>query len=416
MKETLSHSQIIPLPDRPSFPEREDTPGLAASSPDSMQVLQSLVEIASDNGIWAIDENAVTTFVNEKMARMLGYSPHEMVGQLAHRFGAKDEADKARAQMELRRKGLKGQIEFRMRRKDGEFITGLFNASPLFSETGKYKGTLAMVIDLSDHLGSHAPEHHRLARLASEQAVQFQAAREEIRARDEFFSIASHELKTPITSLRLQLELARRTVTTLGGSTPHPANESLKKMLEIAHRQTDRLVHLVESLLDFTRAQAGKFTLYPEKVALHELVCETTRLFLEDLRQARCPIELECGTEVYGYWDRSRIEQIVVNLVSNAIKYAPGSPIQIAVTQEIGRARLSVRDTGPGIAPERQAALFQPYKRASHQKGVPGLGLGLYIVKQIVEAHEGSITLDSTPGHGTEFIVTLPLIPSRTVL
>ena len=228
-----------------------------------------------------------------------------------------------------------------------------------------------------------------------------------ITSRDDFLSVASHELKTPITSLKLNLQLAAQhfnpdTKVTL-------APEVLVQSLKSSVQQVDRLTHLIEDLLDISKVQAGKLTLKLEDVDLSGLVQEAAQRFVGLAEEANCGVELEFRDKVIGHWDPMRLDQVVTNLLSNAIKYAPGKPIKVLV-EKVGRfAVLVIQDFGPGIPKEKQASVFERFERATSSKNISGLGLGLFIVKQIVVALKGSIQLESEPGHGSKFTVLLPL-------
>lgn len=225
-----------------------------------------------------------------------------------------------------------------------------------------------------------------------------------VRARDAFISIASHELRTPLSALQLQLDLLKR------GASQEPAGapENVAAKVDIIRRQVGRLNKLVDNLLEVSRITAGRVKLELEPGDLAALVREIAGRFDEELRRARCPTIIRGDVTLLGRWDRMRIEQIVVNLVSNAIKYAPGQTIEIAVEGDARHGRIVVRDHGPGIAREDQARIFEPFERLVAGRGAGGFGLGLWIVRQLVEAFGGTIRVSSEPGAGATFTVELP--------
>lgn len=229
---------------------------------------------------------------------------------------------------------------------------------------------------------------------------------EAIKARDQFLSIASHELKTPLTSLKLQLELLHKRIAKGVNET---STEKFSQSLRLSSLQVDRLTVLVEDLLDVSRIQAGKLSIHSEIVNLTEVVQSAIEQFSETAVKSGCQIELKIENEIQGFWDYSRIEQVLANLISNAIKYAPGSKIEIAVRNAAPWAEISVKDNGPGIEPHRQARIFERFERATSSRSISGLGLGLFIVRELVNAHKGLIEVKSTPGQGSQFIVRLPL-------
>lgn len=229
-------------------------------------------------------------------------------------------------------------------------------------------------------------------------------------ARDEFLSIASHELKTPITALKLQLQLAQRNVK--ANADPSAIIHQLAKILDTSTRQVDRLTCLVEDLLDVARVRAGKFQLSPTEVRVVDLVRDVIDRFANQLAFTNSRVELSVDTGIVGNWDCSRIEQVLVNLVSNSIKYASGSPIHISAHQNADWVTLQVRDQGPGISKEIQPLIFERFERGISSQNISGLGLGLFITRQIVEAHQGTISVESEIDQGANFVVRLPNQPN----
>lgn len=228
-----------------------------------------------------------------------------------------------------------------------------------------------------------------------------------LRTRDEFLSIASHELRTPIAALKLQLQLLDRR-SPPGSDRAVPKHE-LHAALNLTRRQVEALAQLVNELLDVSKIQLGRFTLHVEQVDLAKLVRGVVDRFADQLVLAGCATELALDADVHGRWDRGKMEQVVVNLLTNAIKYAPGTPVRIVVTRSGDTALLEVQDRGDGIAPQLHQKIFDQFERAVSATHVSGLGLGLYIVKKIVDAHGGSVRVDSDRGQGARFIVELPV-------
>jgi signal transduction histidine kinase len=243
------------------------------------------------------------------------------------------------------------------------------------------------------------------AAIAVENARLYRDAQAEVRLREEFLSVASHELRTPVTSLQLAVQGL------LEIDAPPP--EFLSRALRSAERQSRRLGRLVDSLLDVSRIQAGRLVLEREPVDLVQLCRDVAGALDKELARAGCPLTLDAPETLVGRWDRGRIEQVITNLVGNAIKYAAGAAIELVLVRVDGgdgpRARLSVQDHGMGIAPAEQARIFERFERAVPERHYGGLGLGLYIVRRILSAHGGSIRVESVPGGGATFIAELPL-------
>ncbi len=246
-----------------------------------------------------------------------------------------------------------------------------------------------------------AEELARRAALSVDNARLFREAQDAVRLRDEFLSIASHELKTPLTSLRLQLSLIERLMS-------EESRSKVRPKMETARRQVDRLASLVNMLLDVSRVATGRVILELSEVDLTHLVQESLERLLEVFEQAGCLVTFQAEGPVVGRWDALRLEQVVVNLLTNAAKYGQGQPIHIQVEATAERARLTVRDKGIGIGPEDLPRLFGRFERAVSVRHYGGLGLGLYISREIIEAHGGRVSVDSRLGEGSLFTVELP--------
>jgi signal transduction histidine kinase len=227
-----------------------------------------------------------------------------------------------------------------------------------------------------------------------------------VHARDQFISIASHELKTPLTSLRLRMTLLLRQLSR--AALPQTERDHLTQGLARADLQVDRLTRLVGELLDVSRLHSGRLGLTIENVTLPDIVRDVVKRLAEELAGAGCPVEIAMEAAVAGRWDRARLEQVLTNLLTNAIKYAPGRPIKIVASVREEWTTLAVTDQGPGIARDLQHRIFEPFERGASPGDVEGLGLGLFIVNQIVREHGGTISVDSAPGNGATFRILLP--------
>ncbi|HEX4383007.1 MAG TPA: HAMP domain-containing sensor histidine kinase [Myxococcales bacterium] len=237
-------------------------------------------------------------------------------------------------------------------------------------------------------------DHSEAARLMAENGVML---------RDEFISTAAHELRTPLTSLQLSVQGALRSFQR--GEAP----ADLERSLQICDRQSSRLVQLVERLLDASRMSDVPLALELEQVPLLELVRDVARMLTADAQRSGSPIEIAGDPAVAGRWDRLRLEQVVSNLLRNAINYGRARPIQVTAGREGDEARIVVQDQGIGIAPEQLDRIFGRFERAVPSRNYGGMGLGLYIARRIVDAHGGRISVASTPGEGATFTVHLPL-------
>jgi len=252
---------------------------------------------------------------------------------------------------------------------------------------------VALAEDLAQR-AANAVDHARL----------YRQAQDAIQLREVFLAVASHELRTPLTSLRLNLQILARSV----AKGDPPSREQLAQSLRAADGQIVRLHALVEQLLDVTQLARGRIQLARERVDLGDLAREVVERARVAERGSSVTLQVEPATAATGSWDRLRLEQVVTNLLDNAMKFGERRPVMIRVSSTRERARLEVEDRGIGIEPEDQARLFRKFERAVSERNYGGLGLGLYIARQIVEAHGGTISVHSAPARGSTFVVELP--------
>jgi signal transduction histidine kinase len=227
-------------------------------------------------------------------------------------------------------------------------------------------------------------------------------------ARDEFLSIASHELNTPLTPLKLQIQLLMRTLSRESQLNLKP--EKLHKILASSDLQLNRLSKLVTDLLDISRITSGKISLNIEEFDLVDLVNELVERFKGPIAESGCEISVHSAKkQIKVMLDRLRIEQVVVNLLTNALKYGSGKPVQILLEGTDHRARFIIMDNGIGISSWDKQRIFERFEQVRSKHQIGGLGLGLYIVRQILANHGGTIDVESEQGQGSRFIVDLPL-------
>jgi signal transduction histidine kinase len=288
---------------------------------------------------------------------------------------------------------------------------GSFIAVPLVVH-GSHLGALALGrrpessplsstdLALAENLARHAS-------LALSNARLYEQAQNAIIARDEFLSIASHELRTPCTSLRLGIEVLLRHARQESLSRLSPA--FLERMLVTTDRQSKHLLYLIDRLLDVSRFDSGQLDMHYEDTDLSSIANESINELREEANRAGSDVSIKIeGDGCCGMWDRTRIAQVCTNLLTNAIKYGGGKPIELRVWSDGPHICLSVEDHGIGIPADQQKRIFGRFERAVSPRHYGGLGLGLYICRQIVEAHGGSIGLVSSDGKGTTFTVKLP--------
>ncbi|AGL85047.1 sensor protein GacS [Pseudomonas protegens CHA0] len=228
-----------------------------------------------------------------------------------------------------------------------------------------------------------------------------------VRMRDDFMSIVAHEVRTPLNGLILETQLRKMHL-----ARENAAAFSLDKMhamVDRDERQIKSLIRLIEDMLDISRIRTGKLSIRPSRFDLAQLVRGLVENFAPQVEAAQSSLSLQAEQPLEGNWDEFRIEQVVSNLLTNALRYGAKSPIEVRVYAQDGEARVEVRDHGIGISEDNQKRIFQQFERVSANHVAAGLGLGLFISEQIVTAHGGAISVESRIGEGALFRVSLPL-------
>ncbi len=338
-----------------------------------------------------VDTDGRIVAANERAVRLFGYARADLVGAPLERLlperlravhGAHTQSYFAAPR--ARPMGAPG-MSLLGRREDGTEFPAEISLSPLAGEHALM--AIAVIQDISER-----------QRLEEERAI----LREEeaaVRASEDFVAIASHELRTPLTAIAMLVEWLRRQK-----DVPPRRAEKIEKI----GRQVQRMTALAGSLLDLSRMRAGRIEVQPERVDLVALAKRVTEDLSEIAARGRSSVALHADGPVECVCDRRRTEQALVNLVSNALKFAPGT-IDVDVFRDGERARIRVSDQGPGIAPEHLPKLFDRFERGGATAGRSGLGLGLYITRRVVDAQGGTIDVQSRLGEGTTFTVSLPL-------
>jgi PAS domain S-box-containing protein len=365
----------------------------------SEEKLRLMIASVSDYAIFMLDPQGRVASWNPGAARITGYREDEILGLHFSRFFTADDVADGRPARELESARAQGRCAdegWRICKDGSRFWAGVVIA-PMHDTAGELVGFVKTTRDLTH------------ARKLEEERVRLAQAQEAVRLRDEFLSIASHELKTPLTALQLQLHGARDRAL--------PIDERVAQKIERATRIGDRLAQLIEALLDVSRIATGRLTLNLESCDLAEPVREVVERLGEAARHAGCELSLTVPAAIPGRWDRLRIEQIAMNLISNSIKYAAGQPIHVSAFREGAMAVLEVRDKGPGIPEDQLPRIFERFERAASSRHYGGMGLGLYVARQIAQAHGGTIAGANLADGGARFTVSLPLVPpaSRTL-
>jgi PAS domain S-box-containing protein len=340
--------------------------------------------------MWAADTKGQVDYWNRAGLEYCGLDASE-VTQTAfwECLHPDDRADARTAWERGLRTGTAFERQARLRRaSDGSYRWHLARAVPERGDDGTVVGWIATATDIDDQKQAE------------------EALRQAIVLRDDFLSVASHELRTPLTSLKLEVANLLRLLQR--GDSPIDPRVTVK--VERIDAQSGRLHRLIDELLDVSRIAAGRLELKLEEVDLSQVAAEVRSRFYDEATRQGCAITVHAPAEMRGLWDRSRLDQVLTNLISNAIKYGDCKPIEVTVETEGDRALIAVRDHGVGIAPAEHTRIFGRFERAASSRNYGGIGLGLWIVKQIVDALGGQISVESRPGAGSLFRVSLPRV------
>ncbi|HEX8951034.1 MAG TPA: ATP-binding protein [Polyangia bacterium] len=287
---------------------------------------------------------------------------------------------------------------------DGARVTRHVNCSvqPFLVHDGSVGGLIICATDVTAEV--QARENERRAQAERERLLD--ELRAALHARDEFLMVASHELRTPLTSLQLTASSVLRQLDR-AADLPAPL-QVVDERMRTVKRQLDRLEQLINALLDVSRIGAGQLALQLEAVDLVEVADEVVARLRDDAARQNVRLRLEAPKSLVGRWDRSRLDQILTNLVGNAIKYGQGKPVDVVLAAAGDDAELRVVDRGIGVDPAQQERIFGKFERAASQRNYGGLGLGLWITRELVELLHGRVSVESVPGDGSTFIVSLP--------
>jgi PAS domain S-box-containing protein len=376
----------------------------AAELVDSVRRQNELILNAVGEGICGFDADGCVAFVNPAACRLSGFKREELLGQPGHPLLHHTRGDGAHCSgtdcdlyAVMRGRAARTIDAEVLWRKDGTSVP-IEGLGTLLSEGDE----LVSVLVFRDVAERVQIERER-ARLVRE-------LEEAISARDDFLSIASHELRTPLTPIRLTVQSLKRKGRLLASALPR----GLITQLETMDRQVGRLDTLINELLDVSRITVGRMDLELTDFDVTALVREVVARFQQELDWGGYTVKTSLSGPIFGRWDHLRLDQVISNILSNAMKYGGDRKlIEIGVSEGVLGVEISIRDHGLGISPEDQERIFERFERLISVRHFGGFGLGLWIARQICEAHGGRVRVDSIPGAGSNFVVE---VPRRTVL
>lgn len=343
--------------------------------------------------------------VNPMLCRLLGYSEEELKQKTFLEVTFDDDRGREVNAYEETKKGVHDhwELEKRYVRKDGAIIWAQVNGTMVRNEEGQAVHSLAIIQDITERKEIEKKIEENVMKLKESEIT----LKNTLAARDEFLTIASHELKTPLTSLKISTQLQKRGRTKERQAVYSP--ENINSYIDLVDRQVERMAALVEDMLNVTRIKAGRFEIHRANFDLTDLVEEVIEKLAPRFVLAGYDLPLvEQNGDLKGNWDRDKLEQVLTGLLMNAILYGEKRPIRINLKGGKESIRLQVVDQGIGVKEAMKERIFNPYERGVDKNEVSGLGLGLFISRQIIEAHGGKIWVESGDKRGSTFSVELP--------
>lgn len=377
-----------------------------------------MFEGVKDYAMITLDVDGRVATWNEGARRIKGYEKEEIVGQYFSIFYTHEDVQMGKCEYELQEAKQTGRFEdtgWRVR-KDGTKFWATVSITAIRNEKNELIGFSKVTRDITDRKRAEdllKMSYSNLEKRVDERTRQLSEANEKlkdaIRIRDEFLSIASHELRTPLTPLKLQIQSLAASIKKK--SFKQMSEERLERMAETSDKAITRLSALIDNLLDVSRINSGKLTLNYERFDVIEMVKELLDRHKSEIQTSKSLVDVNLPQSIIGHFDRLRLEQIFLNLLTNSLKYGNAKPIKIEVTADNTHLFIKFTDNGIGIPFQDQDRIFERFERVNDDDYlVGGLGLGLYITKQIVDAHGGTIKVQSKIGEGSEFVVKLPLM------
>jgi PAS domain S-box-containing protein len=341
------------------------------------------------NFIWICEPDGSGAYFNTRWLEYTGQSVEEASGKgwhnAIHPLDRELVLEDWKITLNL---GEPSSIQYRLMDLHGHYKWFLTHSVAVKNNSGEVIQWLSSSADIDDEKKAH------------------QTIEEAVVLRDEFLLMASHELKTPVTSIKMHLQMLQNKIQRMDGNRI-PVETA--EYINIAHKQSSNLAHLVENLLDISRVKLGKMGFLFDKTNLSNLIEDIVYHFEATTNRSTCTIESSVEKDIYCFVDKIKIEQVLINLLMNSLKYAAGSMVRVVLRATESEVIIQVSDSGPGIPSERRETIFDKFTRGLTHRNVSGLGLGLFISRQIIENHSGTLVLEENANKGTYFKITLPL-------
>ncbi len=354
----------------------------------SEEVFTAITNLSPDI-ITIMGENGNILFNSPAAEKIHGYSNEELLGKNTFEYIHPDDQPACSSSLAelLENPERTLSIQYRYRNKDGSYIWMEATASNQIANP-----LIQGLVVISRDIGKRKLLEQELS--------------DALRVREEFISIITHELKTPVTSIKLQLQMLQRSGRIIHQNEHGLRSENLPAMIG----QVNSLERLIDDLLQVSRIKNSKLVYEMREEDLSRLIRTSSEHLNALLADCHCSVEMDIEEGIRSHCDHLRIEQVLVNLISNVVKYAPGKPVRLSLKKINGKAEFRLKDSGPGIPPDKQKEIFKLFGRASDTHLQGGLGVGLYISSCIVDQHNGSLEVESSPGNGSEFILRLPAL------
>ena len=354
-----------------------------------------LVENLRDYAIFFVDLSGNVRSWNSGAERMTGYRSDQIVGRHFSILYPPQEVGEGRPQRDLEIAIRDWRLEYEgwRVRKDGSRFRAEVAMWVLYNDSG---ATVGFIISIKDVTERNRAQEERVLRVAAESAL---------RERDDFLSVASHELRSPLSALKLYVQTIRDD---LKSGNLERAIAKLPERLERVQKQADRVEALIRRMMTVSIIAAGQIKLDPQNVDLSALASSVIAGMREAAQQANCQVSLLTPGPVEGFWSREHIEEVVRNLLQNALKFGRDQRVDVEVGADEAHAWLTVKDHGIGIAEADQERVFERFQRAVDSSNYGGFGVGLWISRQLARASGGELSVHSKPGQGATFTFSLP--------